>query len=67
MPLGGSVVILLLRWRIEIGNLGWGLELRNRRKLGFGFFFITESIIDSSSGNQRTDRWQFARYTQKPS
>ena len=66
MPLGGSVVILLERWRIEMGNLGCGFELKNSLKLGFGFFFMTESIMDSSSGSQVTERWQLAKYTQNP-
>ena len=34
-PVGGSVVILMPRWRIAIGNFAWGLQDSHKRKSGW--------------------------------
>ena len=36
LALGGSVVILMPAWRMEMGKSGWGLLLSHKRKSGWG-------------------------------
>jgi len=65
---GGSVVILMPAWRMEIGNCGLGLLLNHSRKSGCGCGssdWISSTCL-SSWGIQLSDKWQFARNTQLP-
>lgn len=63
---GGSVVILMLACKMEIGKSGWGLELSQRRKEGWGSSTCSCSTSLSRFGIQDRDRWQLARNTQCP-
>jgi len=65
---GGSVVILMPAWRMEMGNSGLGLLLSHSRKSGWGCGssdWICSTCL-SSCGIQLSDRWQLARNTQLP-
>ena len=82
-PFGGSVVILIPTWSIEIGKSGCGEELSQRRKSGCGsstcmrrWSDVEDQMKDltcncstnlSNWGIQLSDRWQLARKTQLPS
>mmetsp|Transcript_13819 Transcript_13819/g.40570 ORF Transcript_13819/g.40570 Transcript_13819/m.40570 type:complete len:338 (+) Transcript_13819:1474-2487(+) len=66
-PLGGSVVILMPRWRMPIGKAGCGDEESHRRKEACGCLAGSPSTILSSSPSQDIIRWQLARSTQCPS
>lgn len=64
--LGGSVVILIPTWSIEIGNSGWGLLLSHSRNSVWGLSTCNCSTSLSSCGIQLRDKWQFAKNTQLP-
>ena len=63
---GGSVVILMPCWRMEMGKSGWGEELSHSLKSGLGLEVCSCSTSLSSCGIQLSDRWQLARNTQFP-
>lgn len=63
---GGSVVILMAACRTVMGNSGWGEELSQSLKLGWGCRTCSCSTSLSSSGIQERERWQLARKTQWP-
>ena len=44
LTLGGSVVILIPAWRIEMGKPGWGALLNQSRKSGWGSFVCKRAI-----------------------
>jgi len=61
MPFGGSVVILMHFWRMDIGNFGWGLVDSQSLKLGDTLPMSNVSNIFSSSFKKFKERWQLAR------
>ena len=67
LTLGGSVVILIPRCRMAMGNAGLGLLLSQSRKFSCGCLLSNASISLSSVGSQLVMRWQLARNTQLPS
>jgi hypothetical protein len=57
----------MLRWRMEIGNLGFVSELSQSRKSSCGSSLMSfYSISFSRSGIHDIERWQLARNTQYP-
>mmetsp|Transcript_29514 Transcript_29514/g.76185 ORF Transcript_29514/g.76185 Transcript_29514/m.76185 type:complete len:388 (-) Transcript_29514:680-1843(-) len=66
-PLGGSVVILMARCRMPIGNLGLGDDESHRRNCWCGARVGSDSMILSSSPSHDSIRWQLASSTQLPS
>ncbi len=66
LTLGGSVVILIPDWRIEIGKSGCGLLLSHSLKSLCGFSICSCSTSLSNWGIQLNERWQLAKNTQFP-
>mmetsp|Transcript_29052 Transcript_29052/g.63633 ORF Transcript_29052/g.63633 Transcript_29052/m.63633 type:complete len:267 (+) Transcript_29052:1953-2753(+) len=66
-PFGGSVVILMPRCKMPIGNLGWGEDESQSLKDGWGERVCSVSMSLSSSPSHDIIRWQLARRTQCPS
>lgn len=66
LTLGGSVVILIPTWRMEMGNCGWGVLLNHSLKSGWASCTWSCSTILSNCGIHVSDKWQLARNTQLP-
>lgn len=61
IPRGGSIVILLLFWRILTGKLGEGEDVNHNRKSRWIFSCNNVSTRDSSCGIQLGAKWQFCK------
>mmetsp|Transcript_19766 Transcript_19766/g.49735 ORF Transcript_19766/g.49735 Transcript_19766/m.49735 type:complete len:227 (-) Transcript_19766:3861-4541(-) len=65
-PFGGSMVILIPPWRIEMGKSGDGHAVSHSRNAGFKSSGFHASIFPSRIGMYEIPRWQFCSRTHFP-